>query len=44
MANGPIEPSKILQYSKVVSREMDEVRALLRDKATDDIKQRAGIT
>ena len=43
LANGSLEVSQLSQYADVVARSMDEVRALLRDKGTDEIKRRAGL-
>ncbi len=43
LSNGNIEVTRLLEYADVVARLMDEVRAWLRDKATDEIKRRAGL-
>ena len=44
LANGSINLTDLPQYTRLVGRALDEVRALLRDKGNDVIKQRAGIT
>ena len=41
LANGHIEVTHLPEYADVVARSMDEVRDLLRDKGTDEIKRRA---
>ena len=43
LTNGYIEMPKLPKYADVVARSMTEVRALLRDKGTDEIKRRAGL-
>ena len=43
LANGNIEVNRLPEYADVVARSIDEVRALLRDKATDDIRRRVGL-
>lgn len=43
LTNGSIEMNLLPKYADVVARSMDEVRSLLRDKGTDEIKQRAGL-
>ena len=42
--NGPIEVNSLPEYADIVARAMNEVRDLLRDKGTDEIKRRAGLT
>ena len=42
-SNGKLDISKLDRYADVVSRAMEEVRDLLRDKATDELKLQAGI-
>ena len=43
LTNGGIKLTRLPQYADVIARSMDEVRTLLQDKATDEIKQRAGL-
>ncbi len=43
LANGNIEVNRLMEYADVVVRSIDEVRTLLRNKGTDEIKQRAGL-
>lgn len=43
MASGRLPLGDLPAYASVVVRAMDEIRQLLRDKATNDIKRRAGI-
>ena len=43
LTNGSIEMNLLPKYADVVARSMDEVRTLLQDNATDEIKQRAGL-
>lgn len=43
LANGTIDVHDLEAYSQVVDRAMDEVRQLLRDKGSLQIRQRAGI-
>ena len=43
LANGKLEIAQLPKYADVVGRSMDEIRALLRDKGTDEIKRRAGL-
>ena len=42
-ANGNIEITRLQEYADIVARSMDEVRALLQAKGTDEIKRRAGL-
>jgi len=44
LANGNLDISRLPDYGDVVSRALEEIRSLLRDKATPRVKQRAGIT
>lgn len=44
VANGRLDPARVGEFSALVLRTMDEVRALLRAKATADVRRRAGIT
>ena len=44
LTNGRVELAQLPKYTDVVARSMDEVRALLRDKGTDEIKRRAGLS
>lgn len=43
LANGNIKVSDLPEYADIVARSMDEVRALLQSKGTDEIKRRAGL-
>ena len=43
LTNGNIDAVHLHTYADVVARSMDEVRTLLRDKGTDEIKRRAGL-
>lgn len=43
LANGHLDITRLPAYADVVARSIDEVRAWLRDKGTDDIQQRAGL-
>ncbi len=43
MANGSLDASRVAGSADLVRRTMEEVRALLRDKATVEIRRRAGI-
>lgn len=43
VSNGRLEIAKLDDYAGLVVRAMDEIRDLLREKATDDIKARAGL-
>ena len=43
MANGRLDPPRLRAYSAMVSRTMDEIRALLRAKASPEIRRLAGI-
>lgn len=43
IASGPLPPLEVLEYASTVSRAMDEIRQLLRDKANTSIKILAGI-
>lgn len=43
IANGSLDISKLHDYGDVVRRAMDEIRCLLRDKGTSDIKRLAGV-
>ena len=43
LTNGNIEVAQLPKYADVVARSMEEVRALLRDKGTDEIKRSAGL-
>lgn len=42
-ANGNVEITRLQEYADIVARSMDEVRALLQAKGTDEIRQRAGL-
>jgi hypothetical protein len=44
LASGSVNLTDLPQYAELVARAMDEVRALLRDKGADVVKQRAGVT
>lgn len=41
LQNGRLEPSRLPGYAGIVSRAMEEVRGLLRDRAVDSVKRRA---
>jgi hypothetical protein len=43
IASGSLEPSRLAAYARLVYRAMDEIRALLRDKANLKIKKYAGV-
>lgn len=43
MANSRLDVSKLPEYSEMIRKTMDEIRALLRDKATPEIKRFAGL-
>ena len=43
LANGHLDRTRLPAYADVVARSTDEVRAWLRDKGPDDIRQRAGL-
>ena len=43
LTNGSIELNLLPKYADVVARSIDEVRTLIRDKGTDEIRQRAGL-
>jgi hypothetical protein len=43
ISNAPLPPLDVLAYANTVGRAMDEIRQLLRDKATPDIQRMAGI-
>jgi hypothetical protein len=43
MANGKLDPSYLQTYARIVYRGMDEVRALIHDKANDEIRSQAGL-
>lgn len=43
LANGHLDITRLPAYADVVARSTDEVRAWLRDKGPDDIRQRAGL-
>lgn len=43
LSNGKVEIASLLEYTDVVSRAMDEIRVLIRDKANENIKRRCGI-
>lgn len=43
LVNGPVPISEVTTYAGVVARAMDEVRQLLRDKASETIRRVAGI-
>ena len=43
LANGRLEVARLPQYAALVKRAMNEIRLLLRDKASADIKRMAGI-
>ncbi len=43
IASGPLDPLKALDHAATVKRAMDEIRQLLRDKATPSIMRRGGL-
>ena len=43
LASGPIEANHLPEYADVVARSMDEVRALIQDKGTNEIRRQAGL-
>ena len=43
IANGPLPLSDVMQHASTVSRAMDEIRQLLRDKGDATIRTLAGI-
>jgi len=43
IASGYLDPAQLPLYAELVMRGMDEVRALLQDKGTADLRQRAGL-
>ena len=43
LANGSIELNLLPKYANVVARSMDEIRSLLQDKGTYEIRRRAGL-
>jgi hypothetical protein len=43
IANGSLDVTRIPAYTSIVQRSMDEIRQLLRDKATPQIKRLAGL-
>jgi hypothetical protein len=43
ISNAPLPPLEALAHANTVGRAMDEIRQLLRDKATPDIQRMAGI-
>ena len=43
LANGNIKVARLHEYADIVARSMNEVRNLLQDKGSDEIKRRAGL-
>ena len=43
IASAPLPPLEVLDHARTVKRAMDEIRQLLRDKATRDIQKMAGL-
>jgi hypothetical protein len=43
MASGSLDAHRLPSYAAMVQRAMDEIRALLRDKAIPEIKRLAGL-
>jgi hypothetical protein len=43
LLNGKLEVAQLNDYAEVIERACDEVRELLRDKATNEIKRQAGL-
>ena len=43
ITSGPLDPLGILQHADTISRAMNEIRTLLRDKATLEIRRLAGL-
>lgn len=43
MANGPLPPTEAMQHASTVARAMDEIRHLLRDKGTAEIRNLSGV-
>jgi hypothetical protein len=43
IASGPLDPLSVLQHADTVRRAMNEIRALLKAKATPEIKRLAGL-
>lgn len=43
LENGRLDTSRLYDYAGIVDRAMEEIRDLLRDKATDQVKRRAGL-
>jgi hypothetical protein len=44
IASGSLDVSRLTDYAKLVERAMDEIRTLLNDKATPEIKRIAGLS
>jgi hypothetical protein len=44
LANGSLDSRQLQVYAEMVQRSMDEIRALIRDKAISDIKRQAGVS
>jgi hypothetical protein len=43
LENGRLDVSRLPEYARIVDHAMDEIRNLLRDKAPDPLKRRAGL-
>ena len=43
IASGPLPPLDLLHHAATVCRATDEIRQLVRDKATSTVKRRAGL-
>lgn len=43
VSNGPLSPDEAITHAATVDRAMDEIRALLNDKGTSEIKRLAGL-
>jgi len=43
IGNGRIDPSHLNIYAGIIARAMDEIRVLLQDKATSEVKRQAGL-
>jgi hypothetical protein len=44
LSDGHLEVDQLEKYAGLVNRAMNEIRELLQEKATDDIKARAGLS
>ncbi len=43
LANGRLETDRLDGYAQTVVRAMEEIRCLIKDKGSDEIKRKAGI-